>query len=442
MTEQPLTASAGRLLTGRIAIPGDKSISHRALILGALASGETEITGLLESDDVLATAEALRALGVPIRQDQDEGGSFHVLGRGTGGLCSPDRALDFGNSGTGARLMMGVIASHCVTAHLTGDASLSSRPMKRVLEPLAGFGAQVKDGRSRLPLTLSGASLPVPVTYELPVPSAQVKSAVLLAGLNTRGTTCVIEPVATRDHTERMLKLFGADVTIENRPEGGLKICVTGEAELEARHIVVPGDPSSAAFPAVAALIVPGSDIIIQNVMMNPARSGLYTTLSEMGGQIDFLNPRQQSGEVVVDMRVRASALHGIKVPAERAPSMIDEYPALAIAAACAAGETRMEGLGELKVKESDRLSAIYQGLGACGVACSVQDDVLVVKGGGDIAGGGVVQTRLDHRIAMAFLVLGLVSKAPVQVDDGATIMTSFPGFVPMMQELGANITA
>lgn len=440
MTKQALSAAAGKPLSGRIAIPGDKSISHRALILGALANGETVISGLLQSDDVLATAGALRALGVTITKD--EAGRFVVVGRGTGGLCQPTSDLDFGNSGTGARLMMGVIASHPLKARLTGDASLSSRPMKRVLEPLSGFGASVEGDRQTLPLTLCGASLPVPFTYTLPVPSAQVKSAVLLAGLNTRGTSCVIEPVATRDHTERMLRLFGADIRSEKQPQGGLKICVNGEAELEARKITVPGDPSSAAFPAVAALIVPGSDIIIQNVMMNPARSGLYTTLSEMGGQIDLLNPRQQSGEVVVDMRVRASTLHAVQVPAERAPSMIDEYPALAMAAACASGETRMEGLGELKVKESDRLSAIQAGLAACGVACSVDGDSLAVRGAGHIPGGAQVKTHLDHRIAMAFLVLGLVSKAPVQVDDGTTIMTSFPGFVPMMQKLGADITS
>ncbi len=439
MTKQPPSAAKSKSLAGRIAIPGDKSISHRALILGALAVGETVISGLLQSDDVLATAEALRALGISIREDK--AGDMHVLGRGTGGLCQPDTELDFGNSGTGARLMMGVIAAHPLTARLTGDASLTSRPMKRVLEPLSHFGARVEGGRGKLPLTLTGAALAVPVSYELRVPSAQVKSAVLLAGLNTRGRTCVIEPVATRDHTERMLELFGADIRIEKRPEGGLKICVRGEAELQPQHIVVPGDPSSAAFPAVAALITPGSDIIIQNVMMNPARSGLYTTLAEMGGQIDFLNPRRQSGEVVVDMRVRASALKGVYVPGERAPSMIDEYPALAIAAACAAGPTRMEGLGELRVKESDRLRAIHDGLALCGVDCIAGDDVLTVTGQKTIPGGVRVQTRLDHRIAMAFLVLGLVSENPVSVDDAATIMTSFPGFLPLMQKLGARIS-
>jgi len=427
-------------LSGSIAIPGDKSISHRALILGALAAGETIITGLLQSDDVLATAAALRALGMSIFQDA--AGLMHVLGRGAGGLFQPDTELDFGNSGTGARLMMGVIASHPVTVRMVGDASLSSRPMRRVLTPLARFGAIVNDARETLPLTLSGASLSVPVTYELPVPSAQVKSAVLLAGLNTRGITCVIEPVATRDHTERMLALFGADIKIEQLPEGGRKICVTGEAELIPQKITVPGDPSSAAFPAVAALIIPGSDITIENVMMNPARSGLYTTLIEMGGQIEFLKPRRQSGEEVVDLRVRASALRGVQVPASRAPSMIDEYPALAIAAACAAGDTRMAGLGELRVKESDRLSAIRDGLAACGVECVTGEDVLTVKGQGKIPGGVAVKTHLDHRIAMAFLVLGLVSKNPVSVDDGATIMTSFPGFVPMMQNLGADISS
>ncbi len=439
MTEQPPSAAKSKSLAGRIVIPGDKSISHRALILGALAVGETVISGLLQSDDVRATAEALRALGISIREDK--AGNVHVLGRGTGGLCQPCTELDFGNSGTGARLMMGVIASHPLTARLTGDASLTSRPMKRVLEPLSHFGARVEGGREKLPLTLSGAALAVPVSYELPVPSAQVKSAVLLAGLNTRGRTCVIEPVATRDHTERMLELFGADIEIEKRPEGGLEICVNGEAELQPQHIVVPGDPSSAAFPAVAALITPGSDIIIQNVMMNPARSGLYTTLAEMGGQIDFLNPRRQSGEVVVDMRVRASALKGVCVPGERAPSMIDEYPALAVAAACAAGPTRMEGLGELRVKESDRLRAIRDGLALCGVDCEAGEDVLTVTGQKTIPGGVRVQSHLDHRIAMAFLVLGLVSKNPVSVDDGATIMTSFPGFVPLMQKLGARIS-
>ncbi len=440
MPDQSLTAASVSPLRGRIKIPGDKSISHRALILGALAAGETTARGLLDSEDVMATAAALRALGAVI--ERDDAGLWHIAGRGVGGLRQPAEPLDFGNSGTGARLMMGVLATHPLTSRFTGDASLSSRPMRRVLVPLERMGAiaECTEG-GRLPLTLHGSAEPVPISYELPVASAQVKSAILLAALNTPGCTTVIEPVATRDHSERMLALFGAEIKTRPLAGGGREISLVGEAELQPQHIDVPGDPSSAAFAVVAAILVPGSDIIVENVMMNPARDGLYKTLAEMGANIEMFNHRSQSGEEVVDMRVRSGRLKGVAVPASRAASMIDEYPVLAIAAAFADGETRMEGLAELRVKESDRLSAVQNGLAACGGLCEAGDDYLIVKGQGEIAGGAVVKTSFDHRIAMAFLVMGLASRAPVSVDDAAAIATSFPDFLELMQKLGADIS-
>ncbi len=440
MPYQLSTAAPASPLRGRAKIPGDKSISHRALILGALAAGETIVSGLLDSEDVMATAAALRALGVVI--ERDDTGLWHIIGRGVGGLHQPSSPLDFGNSGTGARLMMGVLATQPLTCRFTGDASLSSRPMRRVLEPLERMGAVAEcTGAGRLPLTLHGAAEPVPISYELPVASAQVKSAILLAALNTPGCTTVIEPLATRDHSERMLKLFGAEIKIRDIPGGGREIELAGEAELRPQHIDIPGDPSSAAFAVIAAILVPGSDIVVENVMMNPARDGLYKTLAEMGASIEIFNKRSQSGEDVADMRIRYSRLSGVIVPASRAPSMIDEYPVLAIAAAFADGETRMEGLAELRVKESDRLSAIQNGLAACGGLCEAGEDYLLIKGRREIAGGAVVKTSFDHRIAMAFLVMGLASKAPVTVDDAAAIATSFPDFVELMQKLGADIS-
>jgi 3-phosphoshikimate 1-carboxyvinyltransferase len=433
---RPLSAGKSRALSGRVRVPGDKSISHRALMLGALATGRTSITGLLEGEDILATARALEALGCPVRKAE---GVWEVLGRGVGGLAQPDGDLDFGNSGTGVRLMMGLIAGHDVSVRLVGDASLSRRPMGRVLKPLTAMGLEVKDrGKETLPLRLRGSADLIPIEYRLPVASAQIKSAVLLAGLHAAGATTVIEPEATRDHTERMLRHFGAEVTVGTR-DGLRAVTVTGDAELEGRRVTVPGDPSSAAFLAAAALIVPGSEIVIDNVLVNPTRTGFYVTLREMGADIAFQNEREAGGEPVADLAVRHSKLKGVRVPPERAPSMIDEYPVLACLAAYAAGETRMEGLAELKVKESDRLAATATGLSANGVAANVDGNTLIVAGGKGVRGGGIVATHLDHRIAMAFLTLGLGADRPVTVDDAETIATSFPEFRSLMETLGAT---
>ncbi|HTT79060.1 MAG TPA: 3-phosphoshikimate 1-carboxyvinyltransferase [Stellaceae bacterium] len=425
-------------LAGRIAVPGDKSISHRALMFGALAVGRTEITGLLEGEDVLATAAALRAMGAGVERAAD--GRWIVDGVGIGGLGEPDDVLDLGNSGTSARLLLGILATHPFTAIVTGDASLRRRPMRRVTEPLSRFGAQflAREG-GRLPLAISGTAAPVPIEYRLPVPSAQVKSAVLLAGLNAPGRTTVIEPQPSRDHSERMLGHFGAEIIIEPEPAGGRRVTVVGQPELAAAPIVVPGDPSSAAFPLVAALIVPGSDVTIANVGLNPSRAGLLQCLAEMGADIAFANRREAGGEPVADLRLRGTTLTAADIPPERAPSMIDEYPVLAAAAACAKGRTIMRGLAELRVKESDRLSGIAEGLASCGVAVTVEGDDLIVEGaGGPPKGGALIQTRLDHRIAMAFLVLGLATREPVRIDDSRPIATSFPDFVPLMARLGA----
>jgi len=434
----PLRACRGGSLAGRICVPGDKSISHRALILGALSVGETTVDGLLEAEDVLATADALRAMGADIVRDDD--GRWHIYGVGIGGLQTPAGPLDLGNSGTGVRLLMGVVASHPITVKFTGDASLTARPMGRVLKPLLEIGAVYQaDSGERLPLTLQGAVDPLPIAYRLPVASAQVKSAVLLAGLNIAGRTSVIEFKPTRDHTERMLAGFGAEVERRQEPGGGIRISVTGHPELKPQALRVPADPSSAAFPMVAALITPGSDITLEGVMINPTRNGLIETLREMGGDIEQVGAQTVGGETIADLRVRASDLHGITVPAERAPAMIDEYPVLAAAAACAAGSTRMNGLGELRVKESDRLDAIAAGLTACGVACQTEGDDLIVHGG-PVPGGGPVATHLDHRIAMAFLTLGLASQNGVAIDDAAMIATSFPSFVDLMRGAGADL--
>jgi 3-phosphoshikimate 1-carboxyvinyltransferase len=406
-------------------------------MLGAIAVGETRASGLLEGEDVVNTARAMQALGAQVKRTDD--GVWHIQGVGVSGLMSPKGDLDFGNSGTGVRLALGLMASTPLTARCIGDASLSGRPMGRVTVPLSEIGARFETAAGgRLPLTLHGARHAVPITYKLPVASAQVKSAVLLAGLNTPGRTTVIEPVATRDHTERMLKAFGADIAITAK-EDGRHITITGQRELKAQIIDVPADPSSAAFPIVAALIAPGSDITIENVMLNETRTGLITTLIEMGGDITIENKRLAGGEEVGDLRVRSSKLTGIKVPAGRAPSMIDEYPALAVAASFAQGITHMAGLDELRVKESDRLAAVEAGLNANGVTTRSGPDWLEVEGG-KVQGGGLVATHLDHRIAMSFLVMGLASAKPVRVDDGAMIATSFPNFSGLMNGLGCRI--
>ena len=434
----PLAASAAGPLTGRVRVPGDKSISHRALIFGALAGGTTRIRGLLEAEDVLNTAKALAALGAPIERS---GAEWVIKGRGVGGLREPGAPPDFGNSGTGTRLMLGVIAGHPMMVRLTGDASLSRRPMGRVLEPLKQMGLEVEGDRDRLPLVVRGTASLVPIEYELPVPSAQVKSAVLIAGLHAAGETTVIEAEPTRDHTERMLRYFGATVRSLAK-DGRTRITVTGDAELLGRDVTVPGDPSSAAFLAAAALLVPGSDVTIEGVLTNPTRTGFYRTLREMGGNVHFLNEREEGGELVADIRVRFSRLKGVTVPAARAPSMIDEYPILAVVAAFAETASRMEGLAELKVKESDRLAATVAGLQANGVAAAAEGDTLIVKGTAQVRGGGTVATHLDHRIAMAFLTLGLASEQPVTVDDTTMVATSFPEFRALMEGLGATFAS
>lgn len=439
---KPLKSSQAQALSGTVRVPGDKSISHRALMFGALAVGESRVEGLLEGDDVLRTAAAMRALGAEVERLED--GTWRLYGRGVGGLQEPADVLDLGNSGTGARLMMGLVATHPFTTVFTGDASLRSRPMKRVSEPLSRMGARffTRDG-GRLPAAVVGTDKPVPVTYELPVASAQVKSAILLAGLNTPGTTTVIEKEATRDHTELMLRNFGATVEVEHLEDGRRAISVTGFPELTGRHVIVPADPSSAAFPAVAALLVPGSHVVLPGVGMNPLRTGLYQTLREMGADISFGDPREQGGEPVADLIIRASSLRGVDVPAVRAPSMIDEYPILAVAASFATGTTRMVGLSELRVKESDRFAAVMRGLLACGVKVEEEGDTMIVHGNGNPPpGGATIAVNLDHRIAMAFLVMGMASQQPVAVDDAEAIETSFPAFEALMNGLGARIEA
>jgi len=437
----PLTARRGAPLQGRIRVPGDKSISHRALILGALTVGETTVAGLLEGEDVIHTADAMRALGARLERTAE--GVWRIHGVGVGGFATPVGPLDFGNSGTGCRLAIGAVAGCAVTATFDGDASLRTRPMRRVLDPLEKMGARVIAAAEggRLPLTLQGASDPIPITYESPVPSAQLKSAVLLAGLAAPGETTVIEAEATRDHTERLLKHFGAKVTSKPHGEHGRRITLQGQPELEPANVVVPADPSSAAFPLVAALIMPGSDLILDAVMTNPLRTGLFKTLLEMGANIETLATRDDGGEEVADLRVRAGSLRGVEVPAERAPSMIDEYLILGVAASFAEGVTRMRGLQELRVKESDRLAATADMLRANGVTVEIEGDDLIVHGKANVAGGGEVATHMDHRIAMSALMMGLASDNPVRIDDSAFIATSFPGFVELMRSLGADLT-
>ena len=438
---EPMTARKSGALSGVAEVPGDKSISHRALIFGAMAVGETKITGLLEGQDVLDTASAMRAFGAEVVQHG--AGAWSVHGVGVGGFSEPAGVIDCGNSGTAVRLIMGCMATTAMTATFTGDASLRKRPMGRVTEPLSLFGTQAYGRKGgRLPMTIVGAANPVPVRYALPVASAQVKSAVLLAGLNAPGQTVVVEREPTRDHSERMLRGFGAEVTVEPSAEGNV-ITLTGQPELRPQVVAVPRDPSSAAFPVCAALIVEGSDILVPGVSQNLTRNGLYLTLVEMGAQIEFLNPRQEGGEPVADLRVCFSdSMQGIEVPASRAPSMIDEFPVLSVVASFAHGRTVMQGVKELRVKESDRIDAMARGLEACGVRVEEDEDTLIVHGmgPGGVPGGAVCAVHLDHRIAMSFLVCGMASKRPVSVDDASPIVTSFPKFEGLMRGLGADL--
>lgn len=442
-TPAPRQIHASGPLRGRVAVPGDKSISHRALMLSALAVGESRIEGLLEGEDVLATAAAMRAMGATITRGDD--GIWTVYGVGVGGLMQPATALDMGNSGTSTRLLMGLVASHDITVTFIGDASLSSRPMARVIDPLSQMGADITASPGgRLPLMVRGSNPAMPISYTLPVASAQVKSAVLLAGLNTPGITRVIEPVATRDHSERMLAGFGADLTVEQTPEGRV-ISLVGEAELKPQQIVVPGDPSSAAFLVVAATIVPGSDVVVANVGLNPTRAGIFTALRMMGADITELDPRTVGGEPVADLRVRHAKLAAIEVPADLAPSMIDEYPILFVAAACATGTTVARGAHELRVKESDRIAAMAAALGEIGVRTEEYEDGLAIhgSGGGTLPGGGMIATKLDHRIAMSLSVAALVSDRPVEIDDASPIATSYPIFFASLDALrGTNDVA
>ena len=436
----PMTSHKSGPLRGQADVPGDKSISHRSLILGALSLGETRIQGLLEGDDVLDTGKAMQAFGAEVINHG--GGSWSVHGVGVGGFAEPDHVIDCGNSGTGVRLIMGAMATSPIAATFTGDGSLNKRPMGRVTDPLALFGAQ-SYGRSegRLPLTLVGAAQPLPVRYQVPMPSAQVKSAVLLAGLNAPGQTVVIEKEATRDHTERMLVGFGAELTVE-QTDAGRVITLTGQPELRPQDIIVPRDPSSAAFPVCAALIVEGSDVLVPNIGLNPTRAGLFYTLQEMGADLTFENMREEGGEPVADLRAKYSPdMQGIAVPPERAASMIDEYPILSVVASFAHGVTRMHGVKELRVKESDRIEAMATGLRAAGVTVQDGPDWWHVHGlGGAVKGGALAATHLDHRIAMSFLILGMGAHEGMSIDDGGPVATSFPIFEPLMAALGASI--
>ncbi|MDE0211317.1 MAG: 3-phosphoshikimate 1-carboxyvinyltransferase [Boseongicola sp.] len=438
---EPMIARRAGALSGEAHVPGDKSISHRSLILGAMCVGETRIEGLLEGEDVLATAAAMRAFGAEVVDAGEAGWSVH--GVGVGGFGEPADVINCGNSGTGARLVMGAMATTPITATFTGDASLRSRPMGRVTEPLAEFGARaVGQPGGRLPMTITGAKNPVPVNYTMPVASAQVKSAILLAGLNAPGETVVIEREATRDHTERMLRGFGAGIDV-GAESGGRVITLKGHAELRPQVISVPRDPSSAAFPVATALIVEGSDVLVPNVGMNPTRTGFFSTLREMGADLSLEDEREEGGEPVADIRARFSpGLKGIEVPPERAASMIDEYPILSVVSAFAEGRTVMRGVGELRVKESDRIDAMATGLRAVGGTVREGEDWWEVEGMGPsgVPGGACVEARLDHRIAMSFLSLGLGAKEAVTVDDAASIATSFPTFAAIMTELGASL--
>jgi 3-phosphoshikimate 1-carboxyvinyltransferase len=439
LSPQKLSSSRCSALAGDFAPPGDKSISHRSIMLGGIAEGMTNVRGLLEGEDVLSTVAALRAMGAEIHKDEQN--IWRITGTGSAGLQAPKQVLDVGNSGTSARLLIGLVAGKNFTTRFTGDASLRKRPMGRVIEPLSLMGARFESADGKLPLSVTGAEHPTAITYTLPVASAQVKSAILLAGLSAAGITTVIESRPSRDHTENMLRGFGATVVIEKRADGADVISVTGKPHLKAQDITVPADPSSAAFPLVAALLCPGSRVILRNVGLNPRRAGLIEVLRAMGANIAYENPRREGGEPVADLVVTSSELSGVDVPASHVPSMIDEYPILSVAAACAKGATRMRGLGELRVKESDRLSLMAQGLAQCGVKLEVEGDDLIVYGTGKPPQGGVtVETAMDHRVAMSFLALGTRTSDPVGIDDGSFIATSFPGFVAMMNGLGAKI--
>ena len=440
MAPTPAAFKSTGPLKGRVRVPGDKSISHRSLMLSALAVGESTVEGLLEGEDVLATAAAMRAMGADIKRGDD--GRWTIHGVGVGGLLQPQTALEMGNSGTSTRLLMGLVASHPITATFTGDASLSKRPMARVIDPLSQMGAEfTASPGGRLPLTLRGICPAVPIDYRLPVASAQVKSAILLAGLNTPGLTRVIEPVPTRDHSERMLKGFGAELSVELEADGARIISIRGEAELKPQHIVVPGDPSSAAFPVVAALLVPGSDVVVENVGLNPTRAGLFEVLRMMGGQIELVDEREVGGEPVADLRVRGSALKGVEVPPGIVPSMVDEFPILFVAAALAEGRTVTRGLEELRVKESDRIAVMAEGLRAIGARVEETEDGLIIDGtsGEKLPGGATIAAHLDHRIAMSFAVAGLMARNAVTIDDMAPVQTSFPIFTDLMRTLGAE---
>jgi len=441
MAPTPAAFKSTGPLKGRVRVPGDKSISHRSLMLSALAVGESTVEGLLEGEDVLATAAAMRAMGADIQRGADSRWTIH--GVGVGGLLQPGQALDMGNSGTSTRLLMGLVASHPITVNFTGDASLSKRPMNRVIEPLSQMGAEfTASPGGRLPLMLRGICPAVPIDYRLPVASAQVKSAILLAGLNTPGLTRVIEPVPTRDHSERMLKGFGAELSVELEADGARIISIRGEAELKPQRIIVPGDPSSAAFPVVAALLVPGSDVVVENVGLNPTRAGLFEVLRQMGGQIDYLDSREVGGEPVADLRVRGSTLTGIEVSPDIVPSMVDEFPVLFVAAALAEGRTVTRGLEELRVKESDRIGVMAEGLRAIGARVEETEDGLIIDGTGgeQLPGGATIAAHLDHRIAMSFAVAGLMAREPVVIDDMAPVRTSFPIFTDLMRTLGAEV--
>lgn len=436
-----LTSTKCGALSGTTKVPGDKSMSHRALIFGALTIGETMISGLLEGEDVLCTAKAMQALGADVEKGSD--GLWRVHGVGVGGLKQPDHDIDMGNSGTACRLLIGLCGTHPITTRFVGDASLSKRPMNRVIKPLEMMGATFESATGgRLPLSVTGSEDAMNLEYHLPVASAQVKSAILLAGLNAPGKTTVIEDTPTRDHTENMLRHFGVEVVVEDIEEGGQAISVTGHQALSPCAVDVPGDPSSAAFPAVAACLVEGSEVYLTNVGMNDRRAGLYETLIEMGAEIEYKYERIEAGEKVADLVVRGNGpLKGIEVPADRVPSMIDEFPVLAVAASCAEGKTVMTGLAELRVKESDRLQMMADGLSACGVKLETTEDSLIIHGTGKPPKGGAkVETALDHRIAMSFLVLGCVSEEPITIDDATPIATSFPGFETLMNELGCDI--
>ena len=438
-----MRASSSRPLKGEVSIPGDKSISHRSLILGALAIGQTRITGLLEGQDVLDTARAMVSFGAQV--EKVEGGEWYVEGVGVGGFAEPETVVDCGNSGTGVRLIMGAMATTPINVTFTGDHSLNSRPMGRVTDPLSKFGvATFGRSKGRLPMTIVGARSPIPIQYTVPVPSAQVKSALLLAGLNVPGDTIITETEKTRDHTERMLSSFGAEIKVEDYPNRRL-ITLSGYSELKGQNVRVPSDPSSAAFPICAAITVEGSDILVPNITLNETRAGLFTTLIEMGANLSFENEREESGEPVADIRACFSPdLQGIEVPPERAASMIDEYPILAVVAANASGDTRMRGVRELRVKESDRIDAMAKGLRSNGVSVDEGEDWWIVKGNGagSVKGGSTCQTFLDHRIAMSFLILGLSSQKYIEIDDCSPINTSFPNFIQLMRELGANLEA